>query len=308
MNKFYQVAGHCFALDMPEDVCLRPLLFNYMPFEVASAGEIVFGMTVSMEGADFAGALNNSLPREYPGTSIQVSEDGDFEIAIFPGNWANATAMLSLSHDFSEGYLALLNRDDAFVRFSIDTALMLQYAFATADRSTLLLHASVVVKDGMAYAFAGKSGTGKSTHSMLWMKHIPDTYLLNDDNPVLRINEEGRVLMAGSPWSGKTPCYKQETVPLAGIARLFQYNRNAIERLPLLEAYLALGSSTSAFHVETVARACMERVTDGIHRSIQDVIRAVPIYSLSCLPDADAARLCFETMGARDKYVKISLF
>ena len=36
--------------------------------------------------------------------------------------------------------------------------------------------------------FQGKSGTGKSTHSGLWLKHIPGCELLNDDNPIVHFN------------------------------------------------------------------------------------------------------------------------
>ena len=35
-----------------------------------------------------------------------------------------------------------------------------------------LLHAAVVSVDGKAYAFAAKSGTGKSTHIQLWQQHF----------------------------------------------------------------------------------------------------------------------------------------
>ena len=54
----------------------------------------------------------------------------------------------------------------------------------------------------------GKSGTGKSTHSRLWLKYIPDTKLLNDDNPAVRIMDNNTIMIYGTPWSGKTPCYK----------------------------------------------------------------------------------------------------
>lgn len=48
----------------------------------------------------------------------------------------------------------------------------------------ILLHSSCVVVDGAAYAFSADSGTGKSTHTALWLKHFGNrAYMLNDDKP-----------------------------------------------------------------------------------------------------------------------------
>ena len=51
----------------------------------------------------------------------------------------------------------------------------------------VLIHASCVALDEEGVAFIGPSGIGKSTHSGLWLKHIPGTRLLNDDQPALRL-------------------------------------------------------------------------------------------------------------------------
>ena len=85
---------------------------------------------------------------------------------------------------------------------------MLCYAFAGAYEQTLLVHASVPQIGTTAFLFQGLSGTGKSTHSQLWRTHIPQVELLNDDNPVVRITADGRISVWGTPWSGKTPCYR----------------------------------------------------------------------------------------------------
>lgn len=52
----------------------------------------------------------------------------------------------------------------------------------------ILLHSSCVVVDGAAYAFSADSGTGKSTHTALWLKHFGNrAYMLNDDKPAIRL-------------------------------------------------------------------------------------------------------------------------
>lgn len=68
----------------------------------------------------------------------------------------------------------------------------------------------------MLFAFA------TAPHSRLWLEHIPDSDLLNDDNPIVRFYPTGEVIVYGSPWSGKTPCYRNEAVPVGAFVRLKQ--------------------------------------------------------------------------------------
>ena len=109
---------------------------------------------------------------------------------------------------------------EIFPKFSIDSGLMVMYALSTANKSTLLFHSSVVMEKGYAYMFLGKSGTGKSTHSQQWLEAIKGAMLLNDDNPVVRAYPGGRIYVYGSPWSGKTHCYKNDYGTLGGIVML----------------------------------------------------------------------------------------
>ena len=52
---------------------------------------------------------------------------------------------------------------------------------------------------------------------------------------------EGSVTTAyGSPWSGKTPCYKNESAPLAGVIRLRQAPANRFEPMEDIAAFSLL--------------------------------------------------------------------
>ena len=152
------------------------------------------------------------------------------------------------------------------------------------------MHASVTMKDGKVYLFLGKSGTGKSTHSQLWINNIEGCSLLNDDNPVLRVLENGEVRVYGSPWSGKTPCYRNLDVPVGAIVNLHQAPKNAIRRLSLPEAYAAVYVSFSGYRF-------IKEMANGLHATNAKIVGSVPIYSLECLPDADAAFLCYNTVS-----------
>lgn len=179
---------------------------------------------------------------------------------------------------------ALLNQ-----RFGIDNSIMIAYAFATAPHDTLLMHASVPVKDERGYLFLGKSGTGKSTHCELWLKHIEGTVRINDDNPVVRVMDDGEVWVFGSPWSGKTPIYMNVGYPIGGFLRLHQAPHNKIRQVSKLEGFASILSSCSTMIWDKVSY-------DGICNTISKVVAKVRCFDLECLPDRDAALLSYSTM------------
>ena len=130
--------------------------------------------------------------------------------------------------------------------------------------------------------FLGESGTGKSTHTRLWLKYIPDSHLLNDDCPVLAV-ENGEAVVYGSPWSGKTHCYHQLRFPLAAAVRLSQAPFNKIHKLSVVESFSSLHPSCPP------ALAQDDRYQDYMLDMLSDVLSTVPVFHLECLPDEAAA-------------------
>ena len=109
----------------------------------------------------------------------------------------------------------VVDTDYSFVRFGIWFMLNI----VAVQRLTAAVHSSVIVCHDEAVMFLGESGTGKSTHTRLWRENIAGATLLNDDSPFVGLRD-GRVMAYGSPWSGKTPCYKNECYPIRAIVRL----------------------------------------------------------------------------------------
>ena len=192
---------------------------------------------------------------------------------------------------FTEAHLGVpLQGRESETLFIVNNFLMMLFAFAAAPHGTLLMHASVVAYQGRGYLFLGKSGTGKSTHSRLWLKHVAGSYLLNDDNPLVHIDTVSHVVSVyGSPWSGKTPCYRNEQLPAGAFVRLEQAAENSIRPLSVVHAFAALMPSCSSLKQEP-------GVLDGIIRSLTLLSRAVPVYRLLCRPDREAACLCCHTV------------
>ena len=175
--------------------------------------------------------------------------------------------------------------------FALSNALMVLYALRTASLQTALFHAAVIGHGGRGYLFLGRSGTGKSTHARLWLKHIPGSELVNDDNPVVRVDADGIIRVYGSPWSGKTPCYKNMSLPVGGFLQLAQAPYNKIRRLRGIEAYAVLVPSISGKRWDRA-------IADGLHWTENALASRVPVWHLDCLPDEAAARLCAETLTA----------
>ena len=84
------------------------------------------------------------------------------------------------------------------------------------DFDVLLFHGSVVAVDGQAFLFTAKSGTGKTTHTRLWLKQIPGCHVLNGDKPLLLFRNDG-IYACGTPWQGKENYGTNEILPLKSI-------------------------------------------------------------------------------------------
>lgn len=175
--------------------------------------------------------------------------------------------------------------DPAVLRFSLWQA----FGTAVLELSVTAIHSSAVQYRGRAVLFLGESGTGKSTHTRLWLENIGGATLLNDDSPFLEAGKTG-IKAWGSPWSGKTPCYRDEEYPVAAVVRLGQAPEN---RIRLLKTTEAIGALLPSF---PPSFAYEERTSDLLSEILSRIIGQVPVYHLECLPDADAARLSFETI------------
>ena len=256
---------------------------SYEPFAVDSAEKLLFALTIDdssypSKKGEFIGDFDCGAAD----FGVYRLEDGAYQMLISPPGGAYC-ALLQASADFTEGVLATRG-EESLRTFAVNNALMLMYAFASAEMGTLLVHASVVKKSEKGFLFLGKSGTGKSTHSSLWVKHIVGSELLNDDNPVVRIDENGATVY-GSPWSGKTPCYKNDSARVGAFVQIKQEPENHISRNRPLQAFALLLPAMSTMKWD-------KRVYDGVYNSVNGLVNSVPVYTLGCRPDQEAAEVC----------------
>ncbi|NLN37054.1 MAG: hypothetical protein GX156_04445 [Bacteroidales bacterium] len=165
-------------------------------------------------------------------------------------------------------------------------ALWMGMAFAVIPGMAAPVHASVIIHQGQAVVFLGESGTGKSTHTRLWLHNISGCSLLNDDSPILRFHQpEKAIYIYGSPWSGKGRAYHAEGYPVAAIVRLEQAPANKTHRLNIIKSFAALYPSFPPAYLRD------EWLQEAICALISEVLKRVPVFRLECLPDVSAAIL-----------------
>lgn len=292
MVKYFKVAEHTFKVSMPDSCPLWQMMGSYEPFICERPDT---SPAFSLEYAEALPEMEKTpvyteIPEEEGQSRIELyrtpAKGWWFEMA--PTSKSESMGCLMCDEAFTHGTFMTKVRNSK-AAFVLNNSLMLLFAFRTAVEGTLEMHSSVVMKDGKGYMFLGKSGTGKSTHSRQWLEHIPDTELLNDDNPIIRVSDSGEVRVYGSPWSGKTPCYKAKDVPVGAIVRIRQCPENKITRYSILESYASVYSSCSGFKADST-------MSDGLHATLEKVVTTVPCFVLDCRPDHEAADVCYSAV------------
>lgn len=155
------------------------------------------------------------------------------------------------------------------------------------DYKGFLFHASVIERNGVAFAFSAASGTGKTTHSRLWLECFPDARIINGDKPLVRIKDE-KVYIYGTPWCGKERYNINAKAPLAAICFIERAEKNSIKEISKTEAVRRIFPQIL---VPTDANQ-----VNKLFDLVGEVIDKTPVYLLSCNMDLEAARVAYEGM------------
>lgn len=285
-SKRFKVAGHLFRIDSIDGGILT-LLPSLEPFMTEEEGEQLFTITVDNSlTPSWRGNRIGFFPCPSASFEVYRQDDGAYRILILTDGKIPCAFIMSDSG--YRNFTVATRGSQSDTAFGLNNALMVIYTLCSAPHNTLLMHSSVVENNGKAYMFLGVSGSGKSTHSDMWVQHIPGSTLVNDDNPVLRIAEDGTPMMYGSPWSGKRPIYKNVHYPIGGFAAIKQEKENKIHRENIPNAFGILLSSCSTMKFD---KAIHMRICDTVTK----VLEKVPVHTLYCRPDAEAAEVSSST-------------
>lgn len=289
-RQLIKVAGHCLMIDSS-----ITLADNYRPFKVStidectiistiSIGEILFHFdTCCDEKSNLDDAEELFVSKDSNGSynaMVKVCTTGKIYFLHATSAWDYITLSLNCISD--DCPLSV-----------IDKFIMLVFIYASARCGTVLIHASCVKLGADAVAFVGHSGVGKSTHSRLWLENIEGVELLNDDQPAIKVNDENEIIIYGTPWSGKTNCYKSKSAVVRGIVCMRQAPYNKI--IPLSPVYLLreLLSSCSMMKSDNVTFKL-------IIATLVKIASNVSGYILENKPDKDAVLLSYNNVFGND--------
>ena len=262
----YEIAGHRIVIHTTDMRKTSALLPTFLPF-------ISFAHYNETDTYLFSVAGNRSV--DIPETAVEdvLEFDGRFsrvyrmaEGIVVSMKIKDIERRFHISADWKTVTtdLTLVDREERHFLYRFIVTL---FGIISARRQTVKIHASVTELNGKALIFLGKSGTGKSTHSRLWREFVPGSTLLNDDEPIVRVFNDKPVRVYGAPWSGSTPCYKNESAEVAAIVHLYQSPENKLRELNKIEALSLLYPSTVVFRSDAGNRNMIfDTVTDIVQQ------------------------------------------
>ncbi len=157
------------------------------------------------------------------------------------------------------------------------------------EYDALLFHSAVISLDGKAYAFAAKSGVGKSTHIRLWQEHFGDKItIINGDKPIFRMID-GEFFAFGTPWCGKEGLQTNTSEKLSSICFLERVAENTIERLDTKQVIGRIYNQL----ILPQEREAVEKTFDLLNL----LIMQTPCYLLHCNISDDAVECAYNGMN-----------
>ena len=284
----YIIGGHKVTVNLYcGDGMLDRLLPSFSSFKSEECGEQLFTLDVC-KTLDAIDSDECRLIREVDTgngiTRVSKLKDGGYQFNV--RNVDGVECALIICNAAFDKCRCSLSGTLPMMRFALNNTLMLVYAFSAAKHDTLLVHASVVRHNGVAYAFTAKSGTGKSTQVANWLRNIEGCDMVNDDNPIFRFID-GKAMLFGSPWSGKTPCYRNIVVPLAALMMIKRDERNYVKEQSPIMAFSTLLTACSAMKWD-------EALFENVCGTVSKIVENIKVAELHCLPNAESAFVCRE--------------
>ena len=159
--------------------------------------------------------------------------------------------------------------------------------------SGFLLHSAVFDVDGAGVALAALSGTGKTTHMLLWQRYLGERLrIVNGDKPFVRFfsDEPNTPYAYGTPWNGKENLSCNMRTPLNHICFIERAEENSCERISADEAVDLLFKQIY-IPKEPSSAACALSLTDRL-------IASCSLWRIRCNMDISAAETAYSAIFA----------
>lgn len=210
------------------------------------------------------------LCRDY----IINTDEFDFTVKVSEENLKKE--ILANNHKFSPGYCE-------------SVCLYRELCEKMINYNRFLFHSCIVEVDGISYAFAAKSGVGKSTHSRLWLEYFKDrARIINGDKPLITFDNQ-KVIAYGTPWCGKEGYNINTKTELKAICFLERGSTNQIRELKKEEVIDRL------FHQLIIPNSPV--LAETLLEMVDKLINKVPVYLLQCNISLEAVKIAYEAMN-----------
>ncbi|MBR6533488.1 MAG: hypothetical protein IKT44_03580 [Clostridia bacterium] len=152
----------------------------------------------------------------------------------------------------------------------------------------LFLHASLIEVGGIGVAFTALSGTGKSTHTLLWQELLGDKMqIINGDKPIIRFFDSVPYGY-GTPWNGKEGLGTNTKVPIKHICFIERSENNNCEKI---DAEKALKNIFSQIFIPNDALAATKTL-----ELLNLLLNDCAIWKIKCNMDLEAAQIAYNTI------------
>ncbi len=278
MTKKYLIANLYMEITFDSDEVLEKRLSEYE----TESESCDIRINVSRTSDDIE-VKDNNLIKLSEITYLYKTESADI-IYYHDPKLSKVFAVLEFSKDYTDVEIKLYtlkknhNIEDNMLLFNIMGNVM---SYVSQMHKGFVFHSSSVCYDGCGVAFSAQSGTGKSTHTALWLKEYPGSFILNDDTPVIRQGKDGEFYIFGTPWAGTTGINQNFAVPLKAIVFLERDKDNSISLLKTSEAIKPFFEAIRTPITDDMFSNCLE--------TLNELFKKVRVCLLKCNMDSSAA-------------------
>ena len=157
------------------------------------------------------------------------------------------------------------------------------------EYNRFVFHGAVLEYEGRGFLFTAPSGTGKTTHIMLWKKFLGDKCnIVNGDKPI--INVEGSCAVAyATPYAGKERYQNHSSAPLKSLCIIKRGKENRIERVEAGE-----------YITELVPQIYMPQEPIAAVKTLElldEFLKSVELYVLYCDISEEAFKTSFDALN-----------
>ena len=201
---------------------------------------------------------------------VTECENPDIEISVDDNDIAFENS--STDGEFKKPYLERL-------------AVYRKFAEWLPMHNAFLMHGAVFETNGVGTILCAPSGTGKTTHMLLWKELLKDKFtVINGDKPIIRLTND-KFFAYGTPWCGKENLSQNKKTVLKNICFIKRSKTNFTETISKNDA------------VDLIFKQIyMPKSSLGVMKTLEladKLISVCNIYVINCNTDISAAKTAY---------------